>query len=277
MKSVLISQDLSCVGQVSMAVALPVLGAAGLRTAALPTALLSTHTGGFGANTYRDLSPEIPGIMDHWASQDISFDAVYLGYLGQEALDVWLTELPKLAGRLILLDPAMADHGKLYRGFDAGYVARMGELAQHAALLTPNLTEALLLLGQPVEKHERIDRKEAFEIVSLLQAKFDLDQVVLTGVPVGTAEIGIFGFSRGDGFWDSVQARVPGSYFGTGDLFASALMAGLMHGFHLQQAAETAGAFVAKSIAKTAPDQDPRFGPNYAAALPWLLGQFLEK
>ncbi len=260
-----------------MAVALPVLGAAGLRTAALPTALLSTHTGGFGANTYLDLSPEIPGIMDHWASQDISFDAVYLGYLGQEALDVWLTELPKLAGRLILLDPAMADHGKLYRGFDAGYVARMGELAQHAALLTPNLTEALLLLGQPVEKHERIDRKEAFEIVSLLQEKFDLDQVVLTGVPVGAREIGVFGFSRQDGFWDSVQERVLGSYFGTGDLFASALMAGLMHGFHLQQAAETAGTFVAKSIAATTPDQDQRFGPNYAAALPWLVAQFLEK
>lgn len=277
MKSVLISQDLSCVGQVSMAVALPVLGAAGLRAAALPTALLSTHTGGFGANTYLDLSSEIPGIMDHWASQDISFDAVYLGYLGQEALDVWLTELPKLAGRLILLDPAMADHGKLYRGFDSGYVARMGELAQHATLLTPNLTEALLLLNQPVDRQERIDRKEAFEIVSLLQEKFDLDQVVLTGVPVGAREIGVFGFSRQDGFWDSVQERVLGSYFGTGDLFASALMAGLMHGFHLQQAAETAGTFVAKSIAATTPDQDQRFGPNYAAALPWLVAQFLEK
>ncbi|MFQ7321776.1 MAG: pyridoxal kinase, partial [Lactobacillus delbrueckii] len=181
MKSVLISQDLSCVGQVSLAVALPVLGASGLQTAALPTAILSTHTGGFGENTFLDLSASLPDIWAHWDKENISFDAIYLGYLGQAASRVWEKGLEEYSrqGKLILLDPAMADHGRLYRGFDDSYVVQMQLLARQATILTPNLTEALLLLNEPVDFTE-VDSHRACVCPQRLAQKFALSQVVLT-------------------------------------------------------------------------------------------------
>ena len=274
MKSVLISQDLSCVGQVSLAVALPVLGASGLQTAALPTAILSTHTGGFGENTFLDLSASLPSIWAHWDKEKISFDAIYLGYLGQAASRVWEKGLEEYSrqGKLILLDPAMADHGRLYRGFDDSYVVQMQRLAWQATILTPNLTEALLLLNEPVDFTE-VDSHRACVITQRLAQKFALSQVVLTGVPLADNRIGVYGLSRGGRVWERTQDRIPHSYFGTGDLFASSLLAGLLHGLDLEQAAGVAGDFVAKAILATDLDQDQRFGPNYAAALPWLLQQ----
>ena len=274
MKSVLISQDLSCVGQVSMSVALSILGASGLTTAALPTALLSTHTGGFGDNTFLDLSSELPKIWQHWQTERISFDAVYLGYLGQAASRAWESGLSDFAkqGKLILLDPAMADHGRFYRGFDESYVLQMQRLAKRATILTPNLTEALLLLGEAPDSS--VDAHRACVLTQRLAQKFALSKVVLTGVNLPDNRIANFGLTRGGQVWENVQDRLPYKYFGTGDLFASVLLAGLMHDFDLQKAADVAGQFVAKAIQATSPMQDQHFGPNYAAALPWLLDQF---
>ncbi|WP_201346751.1 PfkB family carbohydrate kinase, partial [Lactobacillus nasalidis] len=244
MKSVLISQDLSCVGQVSMSVALPVLGASGLQTAALPTAILSTHTGGFGENTFLDLSASLPEIWEHWHEQQIDFDAIYLGYLGRAASRVWEKGLEECSrqGKLILLDPAMADHGRLYRGFDEDYVRQMQRLARQATILTPNLTEALLLLNEPADFDE-IDSHRASVITQRLSQKFALAQVVLTGVPLADNKIGVYGLSRCGQVWERVQDRIPRHYFGTGDLFASSLLAGLLHGADLESAAAAAGQF----------------------------------
>lgn len=130
-KSILISQDLSCVGQVSMGVALPILGALGFNPSVLPTALLSTHTGGFGKNTYLDLSAEIGKIISHWQTLPITFSAIYLGYLGVKPLSTIITEIDKIAtNSFLLLDPVMGDHGKLYSGFDSTYVDNMKILAK---------------------------------------------------------------------------------------------------------------------------------------------------
>ena len=120
---VLISQDLSCAGQVSMSCALPLFGAVNLKPTVLPTAVLSTHTGGFGNNTYLDLADEMIRILQHWQTLDLKFSAVYLGYLGANALDVLQTDLNLVtdAKTRLLVDPVMGDHGRLYRGFDIKY------------------------------------------------------------------------------------------------------------------------------------------------------------
>lgn len=136
MKNILISQDLSCVGQVSSEVALPILAACGYQTNLLPTALLSTHTGGFGNNTYLDLSEEMKKITHHWHEAGINFSAVYLGYLGGQAIDFWLNELEIMDPKLVLIDPVMGDHGKLYKGMNENYVRKMRQLVTKATILT---------------------------------------------------------------------------------------------------------------------------------------------
>ncbi|KRN37795.1 pyridoxal kinase [Lactobacillus delbrueckii subsp. bulgaricus ATCC 11842 = JCM 1002] len=183
------------------------LGASGLQTAALPTAILSTHTGGFGENTFLDLSASLPDIWAHWDKENISFDAIYLGYLGQAASRVWEKGLEEYSrqGKLILLDPAMADHGRLYRGFDDSYVVQMQLLARQATILTPNLTEALLLLNEPVDFTE-VDSHRACVITQRLAQKFALSQVVLTGVSLADNRIGVYGLSRGGRVWERTQS-----------------------------------------------------------------------
>lgn len=147
-EKLLISQDLSCLGQVSLSVALPILGACGYQPDVLPTAILSTHTGGFGDNTFLNLSSEMSKIIAHWQDQKIDFENLYLGYLGKEAIDFWIDHISNFKVSKVLLDPAMADSGKLYRGLNLDYVAKMRVLANFATILTPNLTEACLLLDK---------------------------------------------------------------------------------------------------------------------------------
>lgn len=263
-------------GQVSMEVALPVIAACGIRPSVLPTAMLSTHTGGFGDNTFLDLSDQIPKVLNHWQKINAEFDAVYLGYLGQNAISVWQNELDDFYEKdtAIILDPAMADHGRLYRGFDQGYVEKMKKLAQKATILTPNLTEAMLLLELPLENIDKVEEKEARVITQSLQVKFDLDGVVLTGVSLADNKLSTYGINHDDVLpWQINQEKLPGHYFGTGDLFASALVAGLLHDKSLKQSSKIAGEFVADAISKTEPNQDFRLGPNYAAALPKLMLQ----
>lgn len=268
---VLISQDLSCAGQVSSSVALPILGASGARPTILPTALLSTHTG-FKDNTYLDLSNEMLKIMDHWQKIDLSFDAIYLGYLGKDALDVWLKNIERVknAEQVVLIDPAMADHGKMYRGLDEQYVEKMRQLASKATILTPNITEAAFLLGENLPENSL---KRAQELAEKLSHKFAITNVIITGITLSKDKIGEVGITEGKS-WSLVQEKMPGNFFGTGDMFASAFLAAVMHGKDLEKSCAIAAEFVRLAIVNT--DQSPLFGPNYAAGLPWLLNE-LEK
>ena len=151
-KRILTVQDISCVGQCSLTVALPILSACGHETAILPSAVLSTHTAGFSGYTFRDLTEDIPGICAHWVKEGIKFDAIYTGYLGtrEQIADVAqvFDTLLKEGGKIIV-DPAMADHGKLYSGFDMEYARAMGDLCKKADVILPNLTECCLLTGMP--------------------------------------------------------------------------------------------------------------------------------
>jgi len=142
-KRVLTIQDISCVGQCSLTVALPILSACGLETCILPSAVLSTHTYNFKGFTFRDLTDDIPEIQKHWQKENISFDAVYTGYLGstkQIAYVKNILETMVADGGRTIVDPAMADNGKLYPGFDGEYAAAMAELCAVADVILPNVS-----------------------------------------------------------------------------------------------------------------------------------------
>ncbi|KRL05833.1 pyridoxamine kinase [Liquorilactobacillus oeni] len=274
--SILISQDLSCAGQVSMTVALPILGALGLSPTVLPTALLSTHTGGFGENTYYDLSSEMEKIIEHWKTLPLSFSAIYLGYLGAKPLDVLFKHLPALADNAFcLIDPVMGDHGKLYRGFNLKYVAKMRRLITHASLITPNVTEAQLLLGKNCTS-VFISRSEVEDLLISLKKTFSVPRVLLTGVQFEAGSIGVWGYDDiSREIWHVQSKKLSGHYFGTGDLFASVLLGALLKKRNLQSATKLAMGFVSACIEHSLADEqyDPHFGPDYSQQLPLLLKQ----
>lgn len=272
-EELLISQDLSCLGQVSLSVALPILGACGYQPDILPTAILSTHTGGFGDNTFLNLDSEMSKIVTHWQEQKIYFENLYLGYLGKGAIDFWLQHISTFKNSKVLFDPAMADSGKLYRGLDADYVIKMRMLANFVTILTPNLTEACLLLDK---KYRNFSINEIEELALELKKKFDLNEVLITGIPMQD-KIKIVGVSSNDKTFVIETAKVERSFFGTGDMFASSLLAAILAGYSLKESSQVAATFVKMAIKATDLTQDKRLGPNYAGALSWLMKKVEEK
>ena len=151
-KKILTIQDISCVGQCSLTVALPIISACGIETCVLPSAVLSTHTAGFSGYTFRDLTEDMPAITDHWRKEGICFEAIYTGYLGSaKQIDYVANIFDRTAAEncLKIVDPAMADNGKLYPAFDAGFVEAMKGLCGKADYILPNITEACFLTGLP--------------------------------------------------------------------------------------------------------------------------------
>nr|WP_083478742.1 pyridoxamine kinase [Liquorilactobacillus capillatus] len=274
-KNILVAQDLSCAGQVSMSVALPLLGAAGLRPTILPTALLSTHTGGLGTNTYLDLSNELKKIINHWHSLDLKFSGVYFGYLGQQPLTIISQYFDMLVTpqSFVLIDPVMGDHGRLYRGFNNNYTAGMRQLVSKARIITPNITEAAFLLGKKPTT-TAISLFEAEQLLQELKETFDIEQIVLTGVHLLNNKIAVLSYDKiSQEIWSRQVPKIPGSYFGTGDLFASVLFIMLVQKIDLKTAISKAMDFVSHSIHSTLNmvDFNPHYGVDYAAQLPQLL------
>ena len=151
MKRIITIQDISCVGKCSLTVALPIISAAGVEAGILPTAVLSTHTQ-FSSFTFCDLTPEIEKISTAFEQQSLYFDAIYTGYLGsfeQLALVSDLFDRNRAENCAIVVDPVMADNGKLYKGFTPEFAKEMAKLCGKADLIIPNLTEASFMLGVP--------------------------------------------------------------------------------------------------------------------------------
>lgn len=272
-EKILVSQDLSCLGQVSLSVALPILGACGYQPDVLPTAILSTHTGGFGDNTFLNLNSEMSKIIAHWRDQKIDFKNLYLGYLGKEAIDFWLSHISDFKDSNVLLDPAMADSGKLYHGLDTDYVTKMRILAKSATILTPNLTEACLLLGK---NYRGFSINEIKKLALELKERFKLKEVVITGILM-KEKIKMVGVSANDQVFVIENEKVGRSFFGTGDMFASSLLVAILAGYSLKEGVEIAATFIKMAIEVTDLTQDKRLGPNYAGALPWLMNKSRER
>ena len=271
--------DISCFGRCSLTVALPILSAAGIETPVIPTAVLSTHTGGFTGYTYRDLTDDIRPVVDHWASLDLEFDAVYTGFLGsieQIGIVTECFELIKASskkkgrGPLVVVDPVMADDGKLYSIFPKDFPKEMRGLCMKADVIVPNLTEAALLLDIPYHEGPHTQK----EIGDMLTALSELGpkQVVITGVSYDGARLGAASFDArtGKAAYAS-EARIDPMYHGTGDVFASVLTAALVYGIELDKACEAAVRFTVDSIARTkAAGTDRRFGVDFESGLAGL-------
>ena len=241
--------DLSCFGRCSLTIALPVLSAMGCQCCPLPTALLSAHTG-FTGGSFLDLTEEMQRIADHWARIDIHFDGIYSGFLGSAAQ---IGTVRQFIGRfrgtgLVVIDPVLGDHGQAYRTCTPELCNGMRRLAESADIITPNLTEASLLLEQPYETIQAIYPAEIVRRLSLEGRR----SVVLTGYSTGDGQTGALCFDRADGSIQAVQVqRVPRDFSGTGDLFTSVLTGAMVKGVPLIQAARTAADFVQSCAART--------------------------
>ena len=246
-KRILTIQDISCVGQCSMTVAMPILSACGHETCILPTAILSTHTGGFGKPVVRHLDDAISSMAEHWVSQGILFDVILVGYLGKiETIAIVESLLSRLLapGGISIVDPAMADHGKLYSGFDDAYRAAMTGLCMKADIILPNITEAAMMAGLPCP--EKADPGTARTLLAQLGGK----DVVLTGVSDGPGTTGAAIRRNGEIQFIS-HPRVDQNFHGTGDMFAACFTGALMQGRSPTDAASLAGEFILRSIRAT--------------------------
>ena len=242
--------DLSCFGRCSLTIALPVLSAMGCQCCPLPTALLSAHTG-FSGNTFLDLTVEMGRIADHWAAMDLQFDAIYSGFLGSaDQVDTVARFFStfKKSSTAVIVDPVMGDHGTAYRTCTPELCRGMRVLAENSDVITPNLTEAALLLDRP---YEEIRQSDAYEVVRRLSLG-GRRSVVLTGYSSESGQTGALCFDRDSGESKAVQTpREPQDFSGTGDLFASVLAGGVARGVPLFQAAQAAADFVRDCIART--------------------------
>ena len=266
--------DISGFGKCSLTVALPVISAAGIEVSVLPTAVLSTHTGGFTGFTYRDLTDDMQPITDHWKSLDIRFDAIYTGFLGSfEQLDLVTKffETFKTKDNLILVDPVMADNGELYTIFSPEFALGMRKLCEKADIIVPNLTEAALLIGESY--HPGPYSQSYIETVLKKLGALGPKKIVLTGVFFNDEALGAATYDAVSGaIAYEFEKRVPGYYHGTGDVFGSALLAAILNNFTLDEAAGIAVRFTASAIRKSAQaGTDIRFGVNFEQTIPELL------
>ena len=270
-KRILTVQDISCLGQCSITVALPVLSACGHETCIIPSAVLSTHTGGsFSGYTFRDLTEDIPGIRRHWQQEKIAFDAVYTGYLGSVKQAEYVEETAKALlkpGGPLIVDPAMGDNGVLYAGFDGEYVKAMARLCSKADVVLPNITEACLLTG--TEYRDQYDEAYTGALARQLMEQ-GAKRVVLTGVSYEPEYTGVAVWDEGERQYYR-HRRIPRMFHGTGDVYASAFTGGLLRGMSVFDAAKLAADFTVNAIEHTLDDPAHWYGVKFERAIPFLI------
>jgi len=271
MKRLLTIQDISCVGQCSTTVALPLVSACGVECAILPSAVLSNHTGGFPSWTFADLTPELTNVERKWVELGIKFDAFYTGYVCESQIDPILSIMSSCAneGALRVVDPAMADNGKLYAGFADDFPRKMAKLCNGADYILPNLTEAAFLVGDEprLEGYAREDIEFLVTKLHGLGAK----NVVLTGVSFGKGELGS-AVSDGKSITYDFNPRIDRMSHGTGDVYASVFAGALMRGRTAVEAAALAADVVCEAIRRT--PEDHWYGVSFEAAIPMLANSF---
>ena len=273
MKRVITVQDISCVGKCSLTVALPVISAMGVEACVLPTAVLSTHTA-FKGFTFRDLTADISAITSHWKQEKIGFDAIYTGYLGSfEQIELMHSLIADFGGgsTRVIVDPCMGDNGALYSGFTPDFAKAMAVLCSKADVIVPNLTEASFMLDVPYLAAGYT--KEYIEDLVQKLAGLGSRRVVLKGVSFDDKKIGIVSYdSQNQKISWYFHERMPQSFHGTGDIFASVLTGALVRGFELQDACRLAADFVVEAIRATLSHKDYNwYGVDFESAIPFLV------
>lgn len=272
MKRIVTIQDVSCFGKCSLTVALPVISAMGIECSIIPTAVLSTHTGGFSGFTFADLTDEIPKISAHWQKENIDFDGIYTGYLGsKEQLSMVSDFIDAFRGDgIVFIDPVMADNGKLYTGFTEEFAAEMATLCGKADVIVPNLTEAAIMLG---EEYVPAGHTEEY-IKGLLQRLCSLGAkcAIVTGVRYNEDTQGAVAYNSETGeYFEYHRENIPVSYHGTGDVFSSSLMGALTKGLRMDAALKTAVDFTVESIKKTVGDEYHKYGVKFEECLNMIV------
>lgn len=273
-KRVVAIHDISCVGRCSLTVALPIISAAGIETSVLPTAILSTHTGGFEGFTYRDLTEDIEPISKHWQSLDLEVDALYSGFLGSfEQIDLVadLFSSFKKENTLVMVDPVMADNGVLYSVYNMDMAKGMAKLCSQADLVVPNLTEAAFMLEEDYIGENYT--KEYIESTLRKLGEMGPKKVVLTGVSFEPGLLGAACYDRDTGIIEyAFNKRVEGYFHGTGDVFGSSLLSALLNDFSLPEATQIAVDYTLECIHYTVQEnKDRKYGPVFERALPYLI------
>lgn len=273
MKRIMSIQDISCVGKCSLTVALPIISAMGIETSIVPTAVLSTHTQ-FNNFTFRDLTDDMEPIMEHWLEEGFQFDAIYTGYLGSKRqIDIVSKFFENFGNKnnYIIVDPAMADNGKLYPGFDKHFALEMAKLCQKADIVLPNISEASLMLNRPYPGEDASEKeiKELLLGLSQLGAK----KSVITGVTLANSTFGFMGYdSETEDFFSYGTEKVNKKSHGTGDVFASTFTGALMNDFPIFNALKIAADFTYACIKNSYNDPDAvNYAVNFEAEIPYLL------
>ena len=271
---VLAINDISCVGRCSLTVALPIISSVGLECSILPTAILSTHTGGFTGYTFLDMTEEMNKISNHWLSLNRKYDAIYTGFLGsKEQVEVVVNIVNKFKGNnKIIVDPAMADNGKLYGLFDDAFPNEMKKLCLIGDYILPNITEACLLTGYEYKPNNHTD-EYINGLINALQ-KEGMRNIILTGVSKQEGRIGAICFNyetKEQTFYD--LDIIPGYYHGTGDVFASVFTSSLMKGKTLEESTKISVDVTVASIKETLKykDIDVKYGVCFEEVLPLLI------
>lgn len=270
LKRVAAIHDISGVGKCSLTAVLPIISAAGVECAVMPTASLSTHTGGFEGFTFRDLTDDMRPVAEHWKKENIAFDAFYSGYLGSlKQIDIVadIFEMFRTPETVIMVDPVMADNGKLYNLFTPEHIKGMARLCGYADIIVPNRTEAAFMLEREYkdEPQTEAETKELLLALSGLGAK----KVVLTGVYFGDGNLGAACYDSETGNIDYITDEcIYGIYHGTGDVFGAYMMGALMRGKSLVEAVKIAVSFTCRAIRLTAADKTEfRMGVRFESTL----------
>ncbi len=273
MKRIMTIQDISCIGKCSLTVALPIISAIGIETAIVPTAVLSTHTH-FKGFTFRDLTDDLDPIKDHWKKEGFSFDAIYTGYLGSLrqvdlVLDYFRTF--RTASTITVVDPVMADNGKLYAGFDESFARKMLSLCSEADIILPNLSEASLLLGEPYPGEDASWETSRSLLKKL--AGLGCKVAVITGVTLKDGSFGCMAYDNQTGtFSEYGNEKIPFKCHGTGDIFASTFTGALVKGKNIQDALRIAADYTGACIRNSCNDPDRvDYGVNFESEIPYLL------
>ena len=271
-KKVLTMQDISCYGQCSITVALPIISAWGYETAILPSAILSTHTSGFKNFTVHDLSNEIPKIINHWKNEGIKYDTFYVGYLGEIShVDLVIQVKNELLnkGGYFVLDPVMGDNGKLYPVFNDDYVKAIRRLIKEADIILPNLTEACFLTG--IEYKEEYDESYIKNVINKL-LELGAKKIALTGIAYQKEMTGVVIYD-GNGYQHFTHRKINKSYHGTGDVYASTFLGAYLNNNDLLKSTKIAAKFVVKAIENTLDDPNH----NYSVKFEPLLADFVKE
>lgn len=277
MKRIMTVQDISCVGKCSLTVALPIISAAGVEAGVLPTAVLSTHTG-FAKFTFKDLTDEIKPIADTFKELDVDFDAIYTGYLGsfeQLALVEDFIRDFKKKDTVVMIDPVMADNGKLYSGFTEEFAKAMANLCSKADIILPNITEASFMLGIPYNPD--YDEQYIKELLKKLTA-LGCKKAALTGISFAPDKIGVYCYdSEKDSYYYYANEKLQASFHGTGDIYASAALGAMMRGISTERALSIAVDYTLECMKETMADPAHRFyGVNFESALPFYIEKIKE-